>query len=105
MFRRACGDLLACFFTFARKAAGAFVHRHSLCPLCLSRDETMHHSGAKCAAGTLSHMFRCHALRRHRLSCLTCKSEASSSEPHNWFGVRRTMKVSTSPTIRGTEGA
>jgi hypothetical protein len=33
MFRRACGGLTRVLFYFAREAAGAFVHRHSLCPL------------------------------------------------------------------------
>ena len=50
MFRRACGDLLACFFILharlrVRSCTGI------PCALFLARDDTMHHSGAKRAAG------------------------------------------------------
>jgi hypothetical protein len=43
--------MLACFFTFAREAAGASDARHSLRPQCFEGEGFMHNSGAVSAAG------------------------------------------------------
>ena len=90
------------------------MHRHSLCPLILARDKTMHHPGAQTRRGNaVSHpafqrplgsstgasgildrpvigerkrrrSSNGHDGRRHRVGCLTCKSRAAARSPSGW---------------------